>query len=458
MFARRPRVAFFALALLAACSDALPSAPGTPLLPQPPGDAVAVLNCTAQLRPASVLCAPHQPTGGAQAVIMGGQGVNVRLAASNFENDTANGIYSMDVTVQNLLATPMGASAPDSVSGVYVFFYGGPASATGTVDVYQPDGEGFFTGGGQAYYRWPEVLARNEVSQARRWKFSISKTVTSFQFQVYVQTELLPLVVFDLSAGGNRDVYRVAMDGSDLLRLTTSAGDDRNPAASRGTVVFSTFRHGRSDLYSIPLAGGTETQLTSTTGASEGDPAVSPDGLRLAFTSDATLGVAKVWTASPDGTGATRATPASFGSDAGPEGGPAWAPTGHRLALVGTGSGSADVFDFTLGGFPALLRGGSTAEVDPAWSPDGTRLVYTSNVTGAGDLYMLRLSDGQVTRLTTGATAESYATWTSNGLIVYLAFLSSGATELRWLNPDVPGSGGAIPVSGAPNRPHAVPF
>lgn len=453
--ARRPLGAFFALSLLAACSDALPSAPVTPLLPAPPADALATLNCTAQVRPAVVNCVPVNHAGGARADIIGGQGVNVRLTASNFAN--AGGVFSMDVTVQNLLATPLGAADPGSSSGVSVFFYGGPASATGTVDVLEPDGVDFFTSAGQPYYHWDEVLNRDVVSQAKRWKFTVSPSVVNFNFLVYVKADRMPLLVFDLPAGGNRDIYRMAMNGSDLLRLTTNAGDDRNPTASRDNVVFATFRHGRSELYAVPLNGGPETRLTTTT-ASESDPALSPDGLRFAFTSDAALGVGKVWTANPDGTGAVRATPSGFGSEAEPEASPAWAPTGNRLVLVGTRSGSADVYDFTLGGTPTLLQGGSTAEVDPAWSPDGTRVVYTSNATGGGDVYMMRLSDGQVTRLTSDAVAESYATWTSNGRIVYLKFLSGGATELRWLNPDVPASGGTIAVTGAPNRPHAVPF
>lgn len=458
-FARRPAGAFFALWLLAACSDALPSAPGEPLT-APPADAVAALNCTVQTRAQSVSCAPLDPAAGTGVLAnrtIGGQGVNVRLAATNLVHDTVAEVFSMDVTVQNLLMQRMGTYDGTDTSGVYVFFYTGPASATGTVDVKNEDGEGIFTTAGQPYFHWPEVLARNAVSQPKRWEFNAPKTVESFQFQVYVYTKLLPVVVFDLTVGGNRDIYRVALDGSDLVRLTTNASDDRNPTASRSTMVYATYRHGRPELYSIPLAGGAETRLTTNT-TSEGDPALSRDGTRLAYTSDAALGVAKVWTARPDGTGAARATPAGFGFDGEPEASPAWG-TGGRLALVGTINGSADVFDLTVGATPSLLRGETgTAEVDPAWSQDGTRLVYTSNATGAGDIYMLRLSSGQVTRLTSGATAESYATWTSDGRIVYLVFLASGGTELRWLDPEVPGSGGRIPVTGAPNRPHLVPF
>jgi hypothetical protein len=457
-FARRPAGVLFALSLLAACADVPPTAPPVDLQPQPPADALAAFDCTVRVRSAAVTCASPAPAaGGASASIFGGQGVNVRFTSSNLRHDTAAGLFSMDVTVQNLLLNPMGAADPVSVTGVYAFFHGGPVSATGTVEVHRPDGNGMFTGGMQVYYHWPELLPRNGVSQPSRWEFRVSPTVETFQFSVLVEADLMPLVVYDLAAAGNRDVWRVAMDGSDPVRLTTNAADDRNPTAAKGKVVFATFRNGRTDLYSVPLAGGAETRLTATSGANEGDPALSWDGTRLAYTSDASIGVAKVWTANANGTGAARATPASFGSDGEPEASPAWWPFGNRLALVGTDGGSADVYDLALGGgMPSLLRGGATAEVDPAWSPDGTRLVFTSNVTGSGDLYMLRLSDGRVTRLTSDPQTESYATWTPNGRIVYLAFLSGGVTQMRWLNPDVAGAARVIPVSGAPSRPHAV--
>lgn len=456
-FARRPAGVLFALSLLAACSDVPATAPAADPRPRPPADAVAAVSCEVQVRSAAVTCAAPAPaTGGASAAIVGGQGVNVRFTSTNLRHDTATGLFSMDVTVQNLLPNPMGAADPTEVTGVYAFFHGGPVSATGTVAVHRPDGDGMFTGGMQTYYHWPELLPRNGVSQPSRWEFKLSPTVESFQFSVLVQADLMPLVVYDLAVAGNRDVWRVALDGSDPVRLTTHAGDDRNPTAAKGKVVFASFRNGRSDLYSVPLAGGVETRLTATSGASEGDPALSWDGTRLAYTSDAAVGVAKVWTSRADGTGAARATPASFGSEAEPEAAPAWWPFGGRLALVATGGGTADIYDMPLGGTPVLLRGGATAEVDPAWSPDGTRIVYTSNVTGSGDLYMLRLSDGQVTRLTYEPQTESYATWTPNGRIVYLVFLPGGATQLRWLNPDVAGSTRVIPVSGSPSRPHAV--
>lgn len=456
---RRAPAGVFALLLLGAC-DAMPSAP-EPRLPAPPVDALAVLDCTAQLDPAAVACAPYDAAAEVRANrIIGGQNVNVRLSSTGFSYDGADSIFSFDVTVQNLLLQRMGTDDGVDTAGIDVFFYGGPVAAGGTVEVHNPDGTGFFTSAGQPYFHWDEVLSLDSVSQPKRWEFKVPPTVASFRFYLYVRTPLLPVVLFDRSVGGNRDVWRVALDGADLVRMTTSVSDDRDATAGGGTMVFTTFRHGKSDLYARPLKGGAETRLTSTASVSEAEPALTPDGTRLAYTSDVDIGVSKVWTANADGTGAARATPTDFGSDGEPEAGPGWHPLGGRLAFVATLSGSADVYDMTLGGTPSLLQGGSLAEVDPAWSPDGAYVAYASNVTGAGDIYMVRVSDGAVTRLTSGATAEIYPTWTSDGRIVYLELLSGGAAQIRWLDPLVPGSGGVVPVTGGgtPTRPFAVPF
>lgn len=455
------------LFLAAACADGGPTAPVAPAQPVVPADALQTVSCTAHVRSGAVECAPYEGTsvpGLALARILGGQGINVRLASTNVQYDSIAEIFGMDVTVQNLLVQKMGTADGSTVSGVTVFFASGPnvvGPVLGTVEVREPDGHTLFMGANQPYFHWNEVLPLNAVSAVRRWEFDVPKGVERFTFSVYVRTELLPVVVFDRVVGGNRDLYRVALDGSDLVRLTTSLGDDLNATVGGGKVVFTSYRTGNAELWSMPLTGGTETRLT-TTAAVETEPALSPDGLRLAYLSNVSLGTSKVWTANPDGTGAARATPASFGLDASPEAGPAWAPTGNRLALVGTGGGSADVFDFSMPGTPVLLAGSAGySEIEPAWSPDGTRVAYASTATGGGDIYVVRVSDGQVTRLTTATIAESTPSWLPDGRIVYQAWLSSSLVELRWLNPDDLSQTGTIPVSGTggrPERPMAVPF
>jgi TolB protein len=276
---------------------------------------------------------------------------------------------------------------------------------------------------------------------------------------VYVQARLLPVVLFDRVVGGNRDLYRVALDGSDLVRLTTHAAEEMNPTTGGGRVVFTSYRDGNAELYSMPLAGGAETRLTSTA-AFETEPALNREGTRLAYASDAS-GVSTVFVASADGTGAVRAAAAGFGFAGAPEASPAWFPGGQRLALVGTPNGTADIFDLaSAGGMPSLLRGGEGAEVTPAFSPDGRHLSYASTAPGNAELYVLTLATGAVSRLTNRAGTDASGTWTHDGRIVYLAYTATG-NEVRWVDPAT-GAGGLV-LSGAAAatpvlRPFAVPF
>lgn len=470
-FLRRlaPRAAFACVLALAACSDGTSAGPTEPTLPAPgqPSEDVQAVRCEADPRALTVICAPAAVGGASGASLartLGGQNVNVRITSSNVQYDSVAKVFGMDVTVQNLLVQKMGTADGTTVSGVTVFFSSGPnvsGNTLGSVEVRNADGEGFFTSGApQPYFHWNEVLPLNAVSAGKRWQFDVSSAATRFQFIVYVRTELLPVVVFDRSVSGNRDLYRVALDGSDLVRMTTATGDDVNPTVGGNTVVWTSFRTGNAELWSMPLAGGTETRLT-TTSAAETDPALSYDGTRLAYVTNAQLGTGKVWTAAPNMTGAARATPAGFGLDGAPEIGPAWAPTGNHLALVSTGNGSPDLFDFAMPGTPRLLAGSADfSEVDPAWSPDGTHIVYVSTVTGGGDLYLIRVSDGQVTRLTAREGADAAPTWLRDGRIVYQEWGAASTVTLRWLDPFNLARTGTIPLGGTgrPDRPYAVPF
>jgi TolB protein len=260
-----------------------------------------------------------------------------------------------------------------------------------------------------------------------------------------------PTVVFDMSVAGNRDIYRVALDGGDLQRLTQHAADERDASTGGGTVTFVTFRHGNGELYSLPLAGGAETRVT-TSARSESAPALSADGQRLAYATDPS-GVAKVWTASSTGSGAAQAAP-NFGFGGSPETSPSWAPAGARLAFVGTATGTADVYQLTLGGEPQMLVGGTAAEVDPAWSPDGQWVAFASTREGDPAVFVVRVSDGAVTRLSGRVGTEAEPAWTRDGRLVYTEFLGNDQTRLVWIDPAAPQTVNPVPVQGGfPRRP-----
>src|SRR5256885_12414184 len=50
-----------------------------------------------------------------------------------------------------------------------------------------------------------------------------------------------PAIVFDWLRNGNRDIYRAALDGRDVVRLPPDPAADRNPPEAAGTVEFPSY-------------------------------------------------------------------------------------------------------------------------------------------------------------------------------------------------------------------------
>jgi len=187
---RNPRLGVAAL-LLALAAGACRDLPTAAPVNAPTQAARGELRCTVAVRAGSMRCEPARPGGPRAEIILGGQGLNVRLRTTSVSWIDGDNVLVADVAVQNLLDQPLGTDGEGGTQGVRVFFVSGPDVTDGTGQVEAiTDSVGTFTASNQKYYVYHEVVQPRGVSSAQTWTFAVPPTATQFEFTVLVETTL----------------------------------------------------------------------------------------------------------------------------------------------------------------------------------------------------------------------------------------------------------------------------
>jgi hypothetical protein len=255
-------------AALGACSDGQPLGPPAST-PAVPSSSLQGFDCVASVAE-GMSCTPQTPrTGAARGVQIGGQNVYLKLTSSNASYNSGTGIFSVDVTVQNLMNEAMGT--PDGVTpdpqGVMVYFSVDPYATnggTGEVTVDNADGTAFFTSANQPYHRYNEILETNEVSGTKTWQFAMPPTMNTFRFVVYVETSVdYKLVINEVLANPGGTILDANGEWIELYNAGTL------PVDLQGLVIADSAASGRRPYHlissSVSVAPGGYVVLGNTT-------------------------------------------------------------------------------------------------------------------------------------------------------------------------------------------------
>ncbi len=172
--------------------------------------------------------------------------------------------------------------------------------------------------------------------------------------------------------------------------------------------------------------------LTPTSVIREMDPALSPDGMRIAYVSNEN-GNNDIWVQQITSGDKINLTKDYEGED----NMPAWSADGDWIAFRSERNDGGIFIMSALGGHPRQV---ATHRGDPGWSPDGTKLVYSY----AGKMYLVALNSGAAVHIPLPHSVME-PSWSPDGnRIVYRNYSDSPA--IWTINPD--GSDAVVVIEG----------
>jgi Tol biopolymer transport system component len=216
-------------------------------------------------------------------------------------------------------------------------------------------------------------------------------------------------IVFASNRDGSMQIYSMNSDGSGQTRLTYSGANDDYPRWSpNGTkIVFQSDRDnpdtGFFDIYVMNADGSGQTRLT-TDPNDDSAPVWSPDGSKLAFQSARNGINYQIYVMNADGSG-QMAISENTGNDIGngnigSDGQPAWSSDGTKIAFTSDRdhADTPSIYVMSANGLgqTRLTFYYDTRDEQPAWSPNGAKLAFVSTRDSTVETWQETDDDGNV--------------------------------------------------------------
>lgn len=197
-------------------------------------------------------------------------------------------------------------------------------------------------------------------------------------------------------------IYVMSVNGSNQKRLTSINGIDGSPTWSPDgkRIAFSSNRHGSMDIFVMNSDGNSLLRLTDNP-ANDTNPIWSPDGNQVAFASSREGPAGSTYVVRPDATDEKMVSS---------KGAPVeWSKNGSRLLL--TKGGQLAVVNADGRNYQPLTEPGMRA-LDGMFSPDSASVMYRTTVRDGWEIRSIGVESGDSKRIAgNSGTITSFSVW-----------------------------------------------